>query len=296
MSEYTSVEIRPSQPDGVADAAGRHDFLATMISGILSSIEERWTSIPESAAPDLRSATPAMRLPDACREAMATARSLPGRGGSPVLRDSARLVALAQALEHEALSDLSTASLKALPDVQRLAAEISPLVRSGNVHSLAIHQRRVSSSLAMLTSAVRSGHRQLAIRDRDRIASLLSRSMGEIGYRNVSLKTKGDRLIVRGSDHVTSMFAAVPLEGALTIDTAGFTGNACTHAVDRLLESLRQAGMEVSRKASHRHGSDGGELVKEAAPLFDPLAAPSPQTAFADQHRRARIANGRLRN
>jgi len=193
--------------------------------------------------------------------------------GSSLVQESKRLVATVEALQRAKGLNFIAEPVLSDPSTMKLCSQVNDTLRAGDLNSLKKMEGGVKKSLIKLVEDLQKKHLMLARQEQIATVTVLRRSLSKLGFQRVNLVEKNSRSIVRAADEKVSIYADVSLAGKIKIDTAGFKGGECAEAVNSLIEKLRGHGLSVERESSLYHGKqEGGELVREAKELFNPLS------------------------
>lgn len=192
---------------------------------------------------------------------------------SKVIDNSEKLCAVFHSLSgSDTLTDFKNAvNHKLLPKEKQLLREVPYLLKTGNYNALNTKGIEIETCLNNVLGTIK--HTQLTLQQKEirATAVLVSTCLKEIGYHHIrQIKHKDGRMLVRGRNDQTSIYAEMTPRAEMKVDFAGFKGEACRKMSKKLNEKLKEKGFELQKKADHFHGkAEGGELVKETKPLFD---------------------------
>jgi hypothetical protein len=196
---------------------------------------------------------------------------------NPAVLDKAKkMIAMVNALSKAPeLIELNTEIKAKIPHVRQIAAEAMHQLATRNFESMNMRTREIENSFNQIIDLLKNKDRELSKTEINVTASHIRGAFREIGFdaiREISLKNDSVVLRAQKVDSTTSIIAEVN-KNNIKLDTHGFRGSSCSEAIDKLLDKLREKGIAAQRKERVFHDkSDGGELVKEAQKLFDPLS------------------------
>jgi hypothetical protein len=184
------------------------------------------------------------------------------------------------------LEPLKEALNRKCPEAQKLTDTLKPAIITGQSKLLESKTNSINMTLCQVEKILRDQHSIMASREMLGTAKIFEQSLRDIGYNNLQRKTTRDgRQIIRSSNSKTSIFVEISDRGIQT-DTMGFSGYECKKVMNQLNESLEKNGLKT-KKIEYFHGKEeGGELVKEYAPLFNPLTFSISSPAHEDKRRK----------
>jgi len=265
MSEQVYTEIVATPTKEICSAAVRIREMAAAIKRNYIALEQRASDMQKinSSQPLQIDAKGIHNLPGGNFVSMKQ---------SKIQQSAKSFVSTVAALSSPKLRSLASGKDDLIEKTQRIADEIQQLIVTNNLQALEFRYKEIESSNQVLINSIRKKHYELAREEQNSVSKILQTSLKEIGYKSVSLLKQKDSVILKANNSKTSIYTKVDLDGSLNIDASGFEGRGCEEAVDSLLKRLQINDIFAEKKEQFFHGkAEGGELVKEVEPLFNPL-------------------------
>ncbi len=295
MSQYSSIVLEssnraktrtPSLFENIGDTLARHQDLIEAVAAETAELLHGVAVIADAVGRPVVASTIALPVPEAQRQP-ATLTPAPTSVTATVLKAAQNLAATVRAIDgSRAFAELNAAVNTQLPNAREFARRIATAIETGDHATINAQSTEIATTLRQVTSVVRSAHELQAAREIASTGRTITKSLRQLGYDSVRTVDHNGGRVIQARSAETVVVAELKPTGGLRIDTAGFRGRECEAAVIALTKQLAANGLLVKKRdVTYHERAEGGELVRQATPLFDPLgpAPVTPNTAAKKQ-------------